>query len=102
MIKLLREKFEHAARQKVDGSLMDTSRSEDGTDAPTFGDDGIYAEDYDNKDKDFSYHSSDGSAEEEMDDHGEFGSDAVGTSPLAASAGGTVGKVDWLQEITRI
>ncbi len=101
-IKLLQEKFKCATQQKVDGLLMDTSRSKDGTDAPTFGDDGIHAEDYDDEDKDFSYHSLDGSAEEEMDDHGEFGLDAVGTSPLAASAGGTVRKVDWLQEITRI
>jgi hypothetical protein len=47
-IKLLREKFEHAACQKVDGLLMDTSHSEDGTDTPDFGDNGIYGKDYDN------------------------------------------------------
>jgi hypothetical protein len=39
---LLQEKFAHAARQKVDGLLMGTSHSKDGTDAPDFGDDGIY------------------------------------------------------------
>jgi hypothetical protein len=103
-IKLLREKFEHAAHQKVDGLLMDTSHSEDDTDAPDFGDDGIYGKDYDNEDEDFSYHLLDGSAEEEIDDHGELGADAVGTSPLVTSAGGKTGKVDdlldWLQEIT--
>jgi hypothetical protein len=48
----------------------------------------------DNEDKDFSYHLSDGLAEEEIDDHGELGGDAVGTSPLVTSAGGKVGKVD--------
>jgi hypothetical protein len=83
---------------------MNTSHSEDSTDAPDSGDDGIYGKDYDNKDEDFSYHSSDGSAEEEIDDHGELGADAVGTSPLVTSAGGKVGKVDdlpnWLPEIT--
>jgi hypothetical protein len=88
---LLREKFEHGARQKVDGLLMDTSDSEDGINAPDFGDDGIYGKDYDD---DFSYHLSDGSAEEEIDDHGELGADAVGTSPLVTSAGGKTGKVD--------
>jgi hypothetical protein len=41
-IKLLREKFEHAARQKGNGLLMDTPPSKDGTDAPDFDDDGIY------------------------------------------------------------
>ncbi len=80
-IKLLREKFEHAARKKVDGLLMDTSHSKDGTDAPDFGDNGIYGKDYDNEDEDFSYHSLNGLAEEEIDDHGELGADAVGTSP---------------------
>jgi hypothetical protein len=46
----------------------------------------------------------DGSAEEEIDDYGELGADAVRTSPLVTSAGGKTGKVDdlpnWLQEIT--
>jgi hypothetical protein len=46
----------------------------------------------------------DGSAEEEIDDHGELGANAVGTSPLVTSAGGKTGKVidlpNWLQEIT--
>jgi hypothetical protein len=35
-IKLLQEQFSHAARQKVDGLLMDTSHSKDSTDAPDF------------------------------------------------------------------
>jgi hypothetical protein len=93
-IKLLQEQFAHAAHQKVDSLLMDTSHSKDGTDAPDFGDDGIYGQDYDNDDKDFSYHLLDGSAEEEIDDHGELGADAVGTSPLVTSAGGKVVKVE--------
>ncbi len=33
-IKLLQEQFAHATRQKVDGLLMDTSHSKDGTDTP--------------------------------------------------------------------
>ena len=41
-IKLLREQFAYAAHQKVGGLLMGTSHSKDGTDAPDFGDDGIY------------------------------------------------------------
>jgi hypothetical protein len=48
---------------------------------------------------------SDGLAEEEIDNHGELGADAVGMSPLVTSASSKVGKVDdlpkWLQEITR-
>ncbi len=32
----LREKFEHAARQKINGLLMDTSHSKDSTDTPDF------------------------------------------------------------------
>jgi hypothetical protein len=70
-----------------------------------FDDNGIYGMEDGNEDKDFSYHLSDGLAEEEMYDHGELGADAIGTSPLATSAGGKVGKVDdlpnWFQEITR-
>ncbi len=103
-IKLLQEQFTHAARQKVDGLLMDTSHSKDGTDAPDFGDDGIYGTKDEDEDKDFSYHLSDGLAEEEIGDHGELGADTVGTSSLATSAGGEVRKVDdlpnWLQKIT--
>ncbi len=45
----------------------------------------------------------DGLAEEEIDDHGELGADAVGMSPLVTSAGGKVAKVDdlpnWFLEI---
>ncbi len=104
-IKLLQEQFAHAARQKVNSLLMDTSHSKDGTDTPDFGDDGIYGTENDNEDEDFSYHLSDGSVEEKIDDHGELGMDAVGTSPLATSAGSKVRKVDdlpnWFQEITR-
>jgi hypothetical protein len=104
-IKLLQEQFAHAAHQKVNGFLMDTSHSKDGTDAPDFGDDGIYATEDDNEDMDFSNHLLDRLAEEEIDDHGELGADAVGTSPLVTSAGGEVGKVDdlpnWFQEITQ-
>jgi hypothetical protein len=59
-IKLLHEKFKHAARQKGNGLLMDTPHSKDGTDAPDFDDDGIYGKNYDDEDEDFSYHSSDG------------------------------------------
>ncbi len=103
-IKLLQEQFAHATCQKVDGLLMDTSHSEGGTDTPDFGNDGIYKMEDDDEDEDFSYHLSNGSAEEEIDDHGELGADAVGTSPLATSAGGKVGTVDdlsnWFQEIT--
>jgi hypothetical protein len=103
-IKMLQEKFKHAAHQKVNGLLMDTSHSKDSTDAPDFGDNGIYGKDYDNQDEDFSYHLLDGSAEEEIDDYGELGADAVGTSPLVTSVGGKTRKVDdlpnWLQEIT--
>ena len=84
---------------------MDTPHSKDGTDAPDFNDDGIYGKNYDNEDEDFSYHLSDGLAEEEIDNHGELGADAVGMSPLVTSASSKVGKVDdlpkWLQEITR-
>ncbi len=103
-IKLLCEKFEHAARQKGNGLFMDTPPSKDGTDAPDFDGDGIYGKNYDNEDEDFSYHLSDGSAEEEIDDHGELGADAVRTSPLVTYASSKVGKVDdlpnWLQEVT--
>jgi hypothetical protein len=102
---LLHEKFEHAARQKGDGLLMDTPHSKDGTDAPDFDDDDNYGKNYDNEDEDFSYHLSDGLAEEEIDEHGELGADAVGMSPLVTSASSKVGKVDdlpnWLQEINR-
>ncbi len=71
----------HAAHQKVGGLLMDTSHSKDGTDAPDFGDNGIYGKNYDNEDKDFSYHSSDGLAEEEIDDHGELGAALLARIP---------------------
>ncbi len=104
-IKLLQEQFAHAAHQKVNGLLMDTSHSEDGTDVPDFGDNGIHGTEDDNEDKDFSYHLLDGLAEEEVDDHGELGVDAVGTSPLVTSAGGKVRKMDdlpnWFKEITQ-
>jgi hypothetical protein len=93
-IKLLREKFEHAASQKGDGLLMDTPHSKDGTDTPDFDDDGIYGKNYDNEDEDFSYHLSDGLAEEQIEDHGELGADAVGTSPLVIFASSKAGKVD--------
>jgi hypothetical protein len=103
-IKLLQEQFAHAACQKVDGLLMDTSHSKDGTNAPDFGDNCIYGTEDANEDEEFSYHLSDGLAEEEIDDHGELGADAVGTSSLVSSAGGEVGKVDdlpnWFQKIT--
>ncbi len=84
---------------------MDTPHSKDGTDAPDFDDDDNYGKNYDNEDEDFSYHLSDGLAEEEIDEHGELGADAVGMSPLVTSASSKVGKVDdlpnWLQEINR-
>ncbi len=47
-IKLKQEKFKHAAHQKVDDLLMDTSHSKDSTDAPDFCDNGIYGKHYDN------------------------------------------------------
>ncbi len=53
-IELLQEQFAHAAHQKVDGLLMDTSHSKDGTDAPDFGDNGIYGTEDDDEDKDCS------------------------------------------------
>jgi hypothetical protein len=65
---------------------MYTPHSKDGTDAPDFDDDGIHGKNYDNEDEDFSYHLSDELAEEEIDNHGELGVDAVGTSPLVTSA----------------
>ncbi len=45
---------------------------------------------YKDENEDFSYHSLDGLAEEDADDYGGMGKDAVGTSPMAA-AGGKVG-----------
>jgi hypothetical protein len=47
--------------------------------------DGIFGKEYNNDDKDFSYHSSDRSAEEEAAAHREFGHDAVGTLHMATS-----------------
>jgi hypothetical protein len=83
---------------------MDTSHSKDGTDTPNFKANGIYGKDYDNENEEFSYHLLDGLAEERINDHGELGADAVGTSPLVTPAGGKTRKVDdlpnWLQEIT--
>ncbi len=67
--KILREKFMEASRNKNPIKMGDH--------------DSIHDAESEEEDKEFSYHSSDGSAEEEGEDYGELGQDADGTSLMA-------------------
>jgi hypothetical protein len=107
-IYLLREQFAEAACQKGIDSLTPPSHSNNGTKVNEIEDGRIYGKEYDNDDKDFSYHSSDGSAEEEAAVHRELGHGTVGTSPMATlgskegsthNSGQMENTPNWLHEI---
>ncbi len=108
-INFQREQFAEAACQKGIDLPTPPTHSNNDIDVNVIGNDGIYSKEYDNDDKDFSYHSSDGSANEEAVAQREFGHEAVGTLPMATSRskeGATHnfvqmdGTPDWLHEIS--
>jgi hypothetical protein len=92
-IEVLQKKFADAAHQKgryksnndpITNFLANNTNSNNNSGNDS-GNDGIYGTMEDNEDNDFSYHSSDGSAEEEENDQQVMGQNAVGTSPLATN-----------------
>jgi hypothetical protein len=68
-INFLREQFAEAACQKGIDLPTPPTHSNNSMDVNEIGNDGIYGKEYDNDDKDFSYHSSDGSANKEEAAH---------------------------------
>ncbi len=86
-IKVLHEQLAEAARQNGYEFSTSTSHNNDVTYADKLGSNWIYGWEYNYGDEDFSYHSLDGSAEEDADDYGELGQDAVGTLPMATAGG---------------
>jgi hypothetical protein len=68
------------------------------------GNDGIYGTMDNNEDKNFSYHSSDGSVEEEENDQQVLGQNAVGTLPLATNCnnGPEYSLLNWQYKIKHI
>ncbi len=91
-VKILREKFAEASRNKNPIKTGDH--------------DSIRNAETEEEDKEFSYHLSDGSAKEEGEDYGELGQDADGTSPMATRSKRYQKEEDklpnWLNEINLI
>jgi hypothetical protein len=75
-IQILREKFAKDSREKGSGKQADESNKYAEIDY----DEGVCKADSDEDDKDFNYHSSDGSAEEDGEHQDKFGQHADGTS----------------------
>ncbi len=101
-IEILREKFAEASQNKDS-----CNKGNDNIVVIELGnDDSIRDAESDEEDKEFSYHSSGGSAEEEGEDHGELGQDADGSSPMATRSEQDAKKQDklpnWLNEINLI
>jgi hypothetical protein len=92
-IEFLQKKFAEIAHQKgrckaIDNPISDLLRNNthsNDTSDNELDNDGIYGRMVDDEDKDFSYHSSDGSAEEDENDQQVLGQNAVGTLPLATN-----------------
>ncbi len=101
-IEILQEKFAEASQNKDS-----CNKGNDNLVVIKLGDDNIICNaESDEEDKEFSYHSSDGSAEEEGEDHGKLGQDADGSSPMATRSKQDAKKEDklanWLNEINLI
>jgi hypothetical protein len=101
-IEILQEKFAKASQNK-----NSRNKGNDNIAVIELGDDNsICNAEFDEEDKEFSYHSSDGSVEEEGEDHGELGQDADGLSPMATRSKQDAKKQDelpnWINEINLI
>jgi hypothetical protein len=99
---ILREKFAEASRNKDSHN-----KGNDNIAVIELGhDNSICNAESDEEDKEFSYHSLDGSAEEDGEDHGKLGQDADGSSPMATRSKQDAKKQDelpnWLNEINLI
>jgi hypothetical protein len=101
-IEILREKFAEASQNKDS-----CNKGNDNIAVIELGDDdSICNAESDEEDKEFSYHSLNGSVKEEGEDHGELGQDADGSSPMATRSKQDAKKQDklpnWLNEINLI
>jgi hypothetical protein len=98
----LQEKFAEAYRNKDSHN-----KGNDNIAVVKLGDeDSICDAEYDEEDEEFSYHSLDGSAKEEGENHGKLGQDADGSSPMVTRSKQDAKKQDellnWLNEINLI
>ncbi len=101
-IEILREKFAEASQNKDS-----CNKGNDNIAVIELGDDdSICNAESDEENKEFIYHSSDGSVEKEGEDHGKLGQDADGSSPMATRSKQDAKKQDdlpnWLNEINLI
>ncbi len=101
-IQILREKFAKDSREKGSGKQADESNKYAEIDY----DEGVRKADSNEDDKDFSYHSSDSSAEEDGNHQDNFGQHAVGTSPMVTEYGHNTNHEDalpnWLDKANPI
>jgi hypothetical protein len=101
-IQILREKFAKDSHEKGGGKQADESNKYAEIDY----DEGVCKADSDEDDKDFSYHSSDGSAKEDGKHQDGFGQHSDGTSPMATDYGHNTNHEDalpnWHNEVNRI
>jgi hypothetical protein len=101
-IQILREKFAKDSREKGSGKQANESNKYAEIDY----NEGVCKADSNEEDKDFSYHSSDGSAEEDGEHQDDFGQHADGTSPMATENGHNTNHEDalpnWHGEANRI
>ncbi len=101
-IQILHEKFAKDSREKGSGKQADESNKYAEIDY----DEGVCKADSNEDDKNFSYHSSDGSAEEDGEHQDEFGQHADGTSPMATEYGHNTNHEDalpnWNDKANRI